>query len=185
MKKVAVASCAHYAWLESSYAMGRYLAKAVGTEVEMHVHTPIDQNGLIACLSDTEFFIMHTHGSPDGFYDQRADQKQTVIATLQDVAAFPKFPDLRLVIITACETAGGINDANIASALSTRIAENGLVIANRYNVFGADFDFGEQSGKQGWVGYQNGVLVLTENDFPATITFEDAYRIYLRFVHRD
>jgi hypothetical protein len=122
---------------------------------------------------------MHTHGGPKGFFDQRADNRETTIATIENVKKFPEFPKLRLVVITACCAAEG--EGNIAAALSTRIAKDGLVIANRYVVWGGDYDFGEKSDKNGWVGYQNGQLVLTEQDIPPRITMADAYRIYMEY----
>ena len=54
-----------------------------------------------------------------------------------------------------------------------------VVIANRYVVYGASYDFGEQNGLCGWVAYRNGVPVLLENDIPSKITMKDAYGIYL------
>ena len=184
MKKVAVASCAHFAWIESSRTMGENLAKAIQYGAESHVHIPVDKNGLIACLSDADYFIMHTHGSAEGFFDQRADNSQKVISSLRTVKTFPSFPKLKLVIITACGAAGKQGKENIAAVLSTKIASNGLVIANRYEVFGADYDFGEKDGKHGWVGFQNGNLVLSENDFPSRITMADGYAIYLNRINK-
>lgn len=179
MRKVGIASCAHAAWIESSKTMVDALANSVSVETKSYLHVPVDQNGLIAALNESNYFIMHTHGGPEAFYDQRADNRQTTIATLANVRNFPEFPKLRLVVITACMAANG--EQNIASMLSTRIAKDGLVIANRYVVWGADYDFGEQSDKNGWVGYQNGKLVLTEQDIPARITMADAYRIYMDY----
>ena len=181
MSKVGIASCSHYAWIASSLTMGKSLAEAIGEGVECRVHTPVDRAGLIAVLEDSDYFIMHTHGSAVGFYDQRASGKSTTIATLSGIKSFPEFPRLRLVVITACEAAKEEEKGNIACALSTRIARDGLVIANRYVVFGADHDFGEREDKQGWVAYQNGRLVLPEDVLPARITMPDAYRIFLDY----
>ena len=178
MMNIAVISCAHYAWLESSREMGVHLAGAIGNGTESHVHVPIDREGLRASLADADFAIVHTHGSREGFFAQRADGKSTVIATLSDVLALPECPKLKLVLITACETARG-GDDNIAAALSTRIAKNGLVLANRYVVYGASYDFGDRDGRHGWVGYRNGKPVLTEDALPAVITMRDAYTAYL------
>ncbi|MBR4943272.1 MAG: hypothetical protein IKZ28_04495 [Clostridia bacterium] len=179
METVGIASCSHWAWLESSRTMVNALAQAVGFGTVGRVHAPIEREGLIACMQESNHFIIHTHGSANGFFDQRADNRQTIIATLSDVHTFPRFPNLHLIVITACEAAGGVNEENIACALSTRIAQDGLVIANRFDVFGSDYDFGEKHGKRGWVAYQNGKLALCESQIPANITMADAYQIYI------
>ena len=181
MRKVGIASCAHAAWIEASQTMVNALADAVKAESKSYVHVPVNFKGLIAALSESNYFIMHTHGSDTGFFDQRADGEETVIAKLSNVNNFPQFPKLRLVVITACKAAGGDGERNIAAALSAHIAQDGLVIANRYDVYGGSYDFGEKSGKHGWVGYQNGKLVLSEQDIPAAITMADAYRIYMDY----
>lgn len=179
MRKVGIASCAHAAWIESSKTMVDALARSVSVETKSYLHVPVDCSGLVAALNESNYFIMHTHGGPEAFYDQRADNRQTTIATLANVRNFPEFPKLRLVVITACKAASG--EENIAAAFSRKIAKDGLVLANRYVVWGADYDFGEQSGKRGWVAYQNGQLALTEQDIPASITMADAYQIYMDY----
>ena len=184
MPKVAVLSCSHYAWIESSRTMGEKLASVVQYGGESHVHVPIDKKGFIASLNDATYCIIHTHGSAEGFLDQRADNSMHTIVSLRTVKSLPVFPKLRLAIITACATASN-GDDNIAAALSTKISPHGLVIANRYEVWGADHDFGEKDGKCGWVGYQNGKLVLTENDFPPCITMADGYRIFLERINKN
>lgn len=181
MSKVGIASCSHHAWIASSITMGRTLAEAIAPEAESRVHTPVDRAGLCAALEDSDYFIMHTHGSAVGFYDQRASGQTTTIATLANVRSFPTFPRLRLVVITACEAAREEEGGNIACALSTRIAEDGLVIANRFVVFGADREFGDREGRQGWVAYRGGRLVLAEGVIPTNITMADAYRIFLDY----
>ena len=178
MKRVAVLSCAHFAWLESSMVMGHDLARAMG-EVESHIHVPVDKEGLAACLADADALVVHTHGSAHGFFDQRADGRQTVIASLEDIAALPPFPSLRFVLITACGAAG--EEENIAATFSRRISPDGLVIANRYAVWGGSREFTAESGARGWVGYRNGAMVLGEYDIPASLSMAEAYRVYERF----
>ena len=181
MGRIAVLSCSHYAWIESSRAMGENLAYAIGYGTEMHVHTPVDKKGLLACLNVANYAIIHTHGAPDRLIDQREDNSQKLITTVSGVKEFPEFPSLRLIIMTACSTAGGENDKNIACELSKHIAKDGLVIANRHVVYGANYDFGEKNGKLGWVAYRNGNLVLTEDKFPAYITMADGYNTFLNY----
>lgn len=182
MPKVAVLSCANYAWIESSRTMGENLASVIQYGGESHVHVPIDKKGFIASLNEATYCIIHTHGSAEGFFDHRADHNRPAIVSLRTVKSLPVFPKLRLAIITACSSASNAEE-NIAAAFSTKIAPNGLVIANRYDVFGADYDFGEKDGKNGWVGYQNGKLVLSEQDFPPRITMADGYRIFLERIN--
>ena len=178
LSKVGIMSCAHAAWIASSYTMGKALADAVGNGANSRVHTPVDFSGFSACLREAEYLIIHTHGSAEGLYDFRADGKGGTLATLSQLAALPKIPTLRLVIITACEAAGGDIQHNVASVLSSRIADEGLVIANRHVVWGADYDFGEKNGLCGWVAYRDGRLLLDENAFPPNITMADAYRCF-------
>lgn len=179
MSAVGVISCAHGAWIESSFTMGRALAAAIGGGAESRVHAPVDARGLAAALAEAEYVILHTHGSPEGIYDHRADGRDTTIATLADIASMPPLPSLRLIVATACQAAGGDPQSNLAAALSRKIAPDGLVIANRHVVFGADYDFGEREGRPGWVGYRAGRCVLSEDRMPARLTMADAYRIYL------
>ena len=176
--KVAAVSCAEWAWIESSRYMGETLRDAIGGGAESHVHVPVDRAGLLSIMEDANYLVVHVHGSPVGLFDQRADEKRTTIATLANIKNFPHFQRLLLVVMTACSTAGGENDKNIACELSRHINPQGLVIANRYDTWGSCFDFGEKNGKKGWVAYRNGELLLTEEDFPAAITMADAYRIF-------
>ena len=181
MSKVGIASCAQFDWVQSSKDMVQNLANAVGNPTEWKVHIPVNSQNLIACLKQCNYYIIHTHGSAESFFDVREDGNTPQIVSVKGLQFFPKFPDLKLVVITACECAKQIDGLNIAAALSKHIAPDGLVIANRFVVYGANYDFGERDGKQGWVAYQNGRQVLSETDFPARITMSDAFNIYVKF----
>ena len=61
--KVAVASCADWAWIESSRIMGEAFRDAIGEGAESHVHVPVDRAGLLAVLGDANYVLIHTHGS--------------------------------------------------------------------------------------------------------------------------
>lgn len=178
MSIVSVASCAHHAWIASSITMCKRLADEIGNNSEWRVHTPINAEGLKMALANSDYFIMHTHGTAKGLFDYRADHSGGTIATLEEIQKFPRFPRLKMIFITACKTAERIEGDNVASALSRLIAADGLVIANRYTVWGSDYDFHARDYKRGWVGYQGGRQILTENDIPPSITSADAYRIF-------
>jgi hypothetical protein len=158
--------------------MGENLAAAVGEGAYSTVHVPIDKAGFLACLGEAKYMIIHTHGSPEGLYDQRADGKTKTIITLRGIEELPDVPNVQLIILTACQTAGGNPERNVASALSKKIAKNGLVFANEFVTWGSDYDFGEKDGKRGWAAYRNGARVLRPDDLPPRITMADAYRIY-------
>ena len=181
MSKIGIASCAQYDWVQSSKDMAVNLANAVGSRAEWKVYIPVNTQGLIASLKQSHYFIIHTHGSAQAFFDTRENDERPQIVSANALRFFPKFPELKLVIITACECAKETNEENIASALSRHIAQDGIVIANKYVVYGANYDFGEQYGKRGWVAYQNGRQVLNEQDIPARITMADAFQIFLNF----
>ena len=53
MIRIGVASCAHHAWIESSFEMGNYLANAIGEGAKAFVHTPVNASGLMFCLKAT------------------------------------------------------------------------------------------------------------------------------------
>ncbi len=97
MSIVGVASCAHYAWIESSKIMGQNLANAIRNCTETRVHTPVNKRGLVACLAESNYFVMHTHGGPECFVDQRADGSHHTIVNVHDVMAFPKFENFALL----------------------------------------------------------------------------------------
>ena len=171
-------SCAHAAWIASSRTMGENLAAAVGDGAYSNVHVPIDKAGFAACLGEAKYLIIHTHGSPEGLFDQRANGETKKIISLRGIEELPEFPNVQLVILTACQAGGGNPDKNVASALSRKIAKNGLVFANRFVTWGSDYDFGEKNGEKGWVAYRGGKIVIPSEKLPARITMADAYGIY-------
>ena len=164
MGVVGVVSCAHHAWIDTSRYMGTALAKEISDSVESRVHVPVDKKGLIAIMNESNYLIIHTHGAFDAFIDQRCDNTYKKIVSLNTIKSFPSFSNLKLVIITACSCAGGENENNIACEFSKHIAKDGLVIANRYDVYGGYIDFGDKNNRNGWVAYQNGKIVIEENE---------------------
>ena len=55
------------------------------------------------------------------------------------------------------------------------------MIANRYDVYGGYIDFGDKNNRNGWVAYQNGKIVIKENEIPAKITMQDAFKISINY----
>ena len=54
---------------------------------------------------------------------------------------------IRFIIVTACQTAGGIVNKNVAYWLSKRINPAGIVIANTDTVWGGDKQFHGENKK--------------------------------------
>ena len=176
--KVGVLSCAHHAWLVSSRRMGDKMARAIDEMAYYDLYVPIDKNGFITSMESAAHIIIHMHGTPEALFDQREGGEIPKMLTIADIEAMPDFKEARLVFLTACSAAGGDPNRNVASALSKKIAKDGLVIANEYTVWGEDHDFGDKEGRRGWVGYRDGKRIITKEKIPAKITPADAYIIY-------
>ena len=86
---------------------------------------------------------------------------------------------IRFIIVTACQTAGGIVNKNVAYWLSKRINPAGIVIANTDTVCGDDKQFYGKNKKPTWKVYKNGVI---QNPISAvTLTMTEAYNIYQQY----
>ena len=181
MINIAVISCAHHACLESANIKGRLLAEAIGADARHKVYIPVNSKGLIASLSEADYAVISTYGGSDKLFDQREDGSYPAIASCASIKRFPSFDSLRLVFVLACSAAGGQGDQNIAAALSRCIAKDGIVIANRYTIIGTSYHYRAKNGKQGWVAYQNGRVVISEEHFPARITMQDVYDVFLKY----
>ena len=79
-------------------------------------------------------------------------------------------------MMTACETAGGTPNDNMAYWLSKRISNNGIVIANTEIVEGEDTDFHGSSKSNTWKMYNNGSIVGME--LPVDLNMKTAYKYY-------
>ncbi len=77
--------------------------------------------------------------------------------------------------MTACEAAGGDPEADIACAFSKKISRDGVLIANRKIVSGADTVFEAHDSTHTWVAYQDGKIVMSPKDIPIQLTMKDAY----------
>ena len=123
--------------------------------------------------------IMHTHGSAQSLCNQLEDGSVVNLITLDQLKEMPRSKTIRLVVVTACETAGGDPLDNVASVLSQKISPRGLVIANVYPVWGADTYFGEKHERNGWTVYQDGEIIRHPDELPVTITLDYACKLFL------
>lgn len=177
---VTVFSCTPEGWLTSSHKMGEDMAAAVGDGACYTVVTPTD------CASFTEAWknagevvVIHTHGSPSCLSNAEKCRGKAVIVTSDEVDAMEANPAVRLVMMTACQTGGGKPKKNIAARLSRKIAPDGLLIANKYTVWGASTEFGSKEA-DGWVLYRAGEVL----PLPRLLTMGDA-RALLSMFDRD
>lgn len=81
-------------------------------------------------------------------------------------------------MMTACETAGGTENDNIAYWLSKKINANGIVIviANTDIVSGDSTHFKGTNGNTTWKVYKNGIVQAPIYD--VTLTMQSAYNLY-------
>ena len=175
-KKVTVLSCSPNGWLESSEIMGKDMAIAFNCENSYIVKTPNNVLTLRNCWNEAgECIIIHTHGSPDGLYDQGTNSTP-IIASKTDIADFATNHAIGFVMITACETAGGTTTDNVAYWVSKKINPNGIVIANTDVVSGGATSFRGTNNNPTWKVYKNGILQSSASD--VTLTMQSAYAIY-------
>ncbi len=175
-KKVTVLSCSPNGWLESSEIMGKDMAMAFNCENSYIVKTPNNVLTLKNCWNEAgECIIIHTHGSPDGLYDEGTNSTP-IIASKTDIANFATNHAICFVMITACETAGGTTTDNVAYWVSKKINPNGIVIANTDVVSRGATSFRGINNKPTWKVYKNGVLQASVSD--VTLTMQSAYAFY-------
>ena len=128
--------------------------------------------------------IIHTHGSSQGLADH-GDEISLRIISLDEIKALNSNNKINFIMMTACETAGGNENDNVAYWLSKKINPGGIVIANKYKVSGNDTTFYASGKIPGWVAYKNGVIVRRENAIPIVLTMADAYQIYTELTNTD
>lgn len=178
---VTVVSCAPQAWINSSITMGNDMADAMGVSPSCCVVTPGDSNEFASVWADAvECVVVHTHGDATGLYDEEVTDAGTkitpLIITTEQIAQMPKNESINFVMMTACSTASGDAQDNVAYWLSKKINKNGIVIANKYVVSGSDTEFGAANETAGWVMYRDGKATDLDGVY---MTMADAYHIYL------
>ncbi len=174
--KVTVISCSDESWIESSETMGDNMATAFNCEGSYFVETPTSAIAFENCWNKSnECMVIHTHGGPDNLCDEVGDSTPIIISKTE-INDLPKNNKIHFIMITACETAGGTTNDNVACALSKRINPDGIVIANTDEVSGDDTEFLGSNENATWKVYKNGILQAPISDI--TLTMQSAYNIY-------
>lgn len=171
---VTVISCTPAGWLESSHKMGEDMAAAVGDGSGYTVATPTDAAAFAEVWRRAHgTVIVHTHGSPTCLCNaESADGKPgtPTIISAERIRLLRPNRAIHLVMITACQTAGGdAPDRCTAACLSRKIAPDGIVIANKYTVWGGSAEFGSKQ-PDGWVIFRAGEAL----PLPRVLTMADA-----------
>lgn len=178
--KATVISCINKGWITTSRTMGEDMATAFGDASNYVVKTPTNEASFEACWKATnECMVIHTHGSPDELLGYDDDKFYLPIISKDGQEILPINNKIRFIIVTACQTAGGIVNDNVAYWLSKRINPAGIVIANTDTVLGDDKQFYGKNKKPTWKVYKNGVI---QNPISAvTLTMTEAYNIYQQY----
>ena len=174
--KVTVLSCSPSGWIESSEIMGRDMSVAFDHAEDYVVKTPTDSSSFESCWKAAgECIIIHTHGSPEGLYDHGIGSTP-IIVSKNNISNLPVNTAIHFIMMTACETAGGVESDNVAYWLSKKINPNGIVIANTDIVSGGSTSFRGTNSNPTWKIYKNGIIQAPIYD--VTLTMQSAYRIY-------
>ena len=175
---VTVISCSPAGWIKSSNKMGSDMAEAFESEEDPAITTPANTSDFETCWNKAgDCIIIHTHGDSYGLYNQDDATKTTpLIVSKDDIKGLPINKNIYFIMMTACETAGGTPNDNMAYWLSKRISNNGIVIANTEIVEGEDTDFHGSSKSNTWKMYNNGSIVGME--LPVDLNMKTAYKYY-------
>ena len=178
-KTVTVISASSNEWIYSSAIMGQDLCDAAN----LNSSTVITPSSLSFFYDwrriHSKFVIVHTHGSPEGIFDEINGNYPSII-TVNNISSLYRNYNISCVIMTSCSTAGanGNND-NFAQALSKKISYNGIVVASEFIVSGAATSFVSSNNSSfvinsGWVIYKNGIMIDRISN--PTITMESVYK---------
>ena len=174
---VTVISCVADDWVNSSGVMGTNMTSAMGADSQPEVQAPTDAFEFMDCWDQAgHCVIIHTHGGSNRLVGHTNDDNRPNIVSLEDIQNLEQNCNINFVMITACFTAGGDADDNIACWLSMKINPNGIVIGNKYVVGGTDSSFSATNELPGWVVYRNGAVICDE--LPVELTIETAYALY-------
>ena len=175
-KKVTVISCTPEDWISSSEVMGRDMATAFNSQESYVVKTPTNASQFETCWDEAgECIIVHTHGDPNGLYDHGEDSTPLIVSKA-NIANLSQNDEIHFIMVTACETAGGTVNDNIACWLSKKINPSGIVIANTDKVSGDDTFFQGVNFEPTWKAYKNGIVQNQISD--VTLTMQKAFNIY-------
>lgn len=174
--KVMVISCSPSAWVASSEIMGQDMAKAFNCEGSYTVETPTNVSSFENYWNTAdECVVIHTHGSPTGLFDHGENSTPKIISK-KEISNLQINNNVHFIMMTACETAGGIENDNVAYWLSKKINPNGIVIANTDIVSGGSTSFKGTNSNPTWKVYKNGIIQAPIYD--VTLTMQSAYNIY-------
>ena len=174
--KVMVISCSPSDWVVSSETMGQDMARAFNCEGCYTVETPTNVSNFENCWNTAdECVVIHTHGSPTGLFDHGENSTPQIISK-DEISNLPINNNIHFIMMTACETAGGIESDNVAYWLSKKINPNGIVIANTDIVLGGSTSFKGINDNPTWKVYKNGIIQASIDD--VTLTMQSAYSIY-------
>ena len=124
--EVLVISNSEKGWMDSSQVMGEDMASAIGAKAS---YVEAVTNNFSNTWNETtaNYLIIHTHGSPNGFFGS------DLSFTTSDIGQLHNNSNINLVLITACEV-GGSNgtNANMAQLISQKIAPNGIEIGRAH-----------------------------------------------------
>ena len=123
-----------------------------------------------------ECVIIHTHGSSTSLSNHGENGTTPEIISTNGIENLPTNNRIKFIMMTACKTASGTWNDNVAYWLSKRINSNGIVIANQDEVEGYDEKFYGVSCKATWKVYKNGVIQDPISN--VILTMQDAYDIY-------
>lgn len=175
-KKIMVISCSDSNWVTSSEIMGRDMAMAFNCEDNYIVEAPTNASSFKDCWNMLdECVIIHTHGGSDGLFDHVGNSKPKIISKYE-ISCLPRNDSIYFIMMTACNTAGGAVDDNVAYWLSKKINPKGIVIANTDVVSGGSTSFEGFNKKPTWKVYKNGIVQNPISDIK--LTMKSAYNIY-------
>ena len=175
--KVTVMSCSNPGWIASSKTMGEDMAAAFNCDESYSVHSPTTASEFETCWREAkECIIIHTHGSPTALGNQDENDSKYSIIQKNEICNLPINNKVRFIMMTACETAGGTANNNVAYWLSKKINPNGIVIANTDVVEGDDTYFSGYNKNPTWKVYKNGSIQRTLSN--VTLTMSSAYGVY-------
>ena len=174
---VTVISCSHPEWIATSNTMGNDMAIAFHYEEGCNVRTPTTSTDFSSCWNEAgECIVIHTHGSPHELFNEDENNGTPQIISTEEIRNLQNNNKIHFIMMTACQTAGGTFNDNVAYWLSKKINPNGIVIANTEIVGGTDKTFSGITNAQTWKVYKNGEIQAPITD--VTLTMQKAYDIY-------